>query len=254
MSVSLRRCVPPQPGQTVPAGAISAMSTSNQKSAPSTATRDGHPLEDLGRGDHAAAVLAEQHGDRHAPGALARDAPVGAVGDHPRDALATPRGDPAHAVDLLEGRRAQPPLLHRDEPLAGRAEDHRVLAAPAVRVAVGDLPLAQQVAGVANGRDDDGVGVEDLLAGHALDVGGEPPPVVHGAVDVETVPLPDHVVLLAVARSGVDQTRAGLEGDVVAEDEARLAVEVRVTGDEPFEVGPAHLAHDRRRPRARHPS
>ena len=39
MSVSLRRRVPPQPGQTVPAGAISARSTSNQKSAPSTATR-----------------------------------------------------------------------------------------------------------------------------------------------------------------------------------------------------------------------
>ena len=119
-----------------------------------------------------------------------------------------------------------------------------MLAAPAVRVAVGDLPLAQQVAGVADRRDDDGVGVEDLLAGDELDVGGEPPAVVDRAVDLEAVALSDHVVLLAVAGRRVDQPGAGLERDVVAEDEARLPVEVRVAGDEPLQVGTAHLAHD----------
>ena len=48
--------------------------------------------------------------ERHAPGALARDAPVGTVRDHARDALLAPLGCPAYLADLAQRRRAQPRL------------------------------------------------------------------------------------------------------------------------------------------------
>src|ERR1700682_4039908 len=51
-------------------------------------------LEELGRGDGLIALVAIENGDRHAPEPLARDAPVGAVGDHAGDAVLAPGGVP----------------------------------------------------------------------------------------------------------------------------------------------------------------
>src|SRR5205085_11102131 len=72
--------------------------------------------------------------DGHAPRALARDAPVGAVFDHAGDALLAPRRLPTDARYRGERARAQPGLLHADEPLRRRAEHDRRLVAPAVRI------------------------------------------------------------------------------------------------------------------------
>ncbi len=44
-------------------------------------------LGELGRGDHLAGLGIAEHGDRHAPGALARDDPVGTPFDHAADAV-----------------------------------------------------------------------------------------------------------------------------------------------------------------------
>ena len=49
-------------------------------------------LQDLGR---AVALLAHEHGDRHPPGALARQHPVGLAGDHAGDAVLRPAPAPS---------------------------------------------------------------------------------------------------------------------------------------------------------------
>ena len=63
-------------------------------------------------GEDGLAVFVEEHRQRHAPGALARDAPVGPRFDGAVDAVAAPGGQPLDLVDLLErlaaqGRRAR---------------------------------------------------------------------------------------------------------------------------------------------------
>ena len=53
-------------------------------------------LQDFGR---AVALLAHEHRDRHAPGALARDHPVGPALDHAGDAVLALRRHPARGFD-----------------------------------------------------------------------------------------------------------------------------------------------------------
>ena len=61
-------------------------------------------LQDFGR---AVALLAHEHRDRHAPGALARDHPVGPALDHAGDAVLALIGHPARRLDRGEGAVAQ---------------------------------------------------------------------------------------------------------------------------------------------------
>ena len=85
-----------------------------------------------------------EHRDWHSPSPLARDAPVGTVGDHVPDADAAGLGKPAHFLDGLKGLLPQIPKIQRNEPLIGGAEDHRVATAPAMRVRMSeDLSVEQ---------------------------------------------------------------------------------------------------------------
>ena len=102
-------------------------------------------LEDF---DRAVADFAHEHRDRHAPGALARQHPVGLADDHAGDAVLPLRRDPARRLDGFERAMAQAVAgleiavvaedvaVHRDEPLRRVAEDHRLLGAPRVRILV----------------------------------------------------------------------------------------------------------------------
>ena len=90
-----------------------------QASAPSSieglgdALVDDLVLQDLGG---AVALLAHEHRDRHAPGALARDHPVGLAVDH--------------AVDAVLARLAAPIASPRSRAARGRAACRRALALP----------------------------------------------------------------------------------------------------------------------------
>ena len=81
-----------------------------------------------------AGLFVDEHGDRHAPGALAGDAPVGPVLDHGFDALARLGRHPARLRDRLERSLPQAVLGHGDEPLRRRAEHQRRLGAPRMGV------------------------------------------------------------------------------------------------------------------------
>ncbi len=71
---------------------------------------------------------------------------------------------------------------------------------------------------------DVGVGIEDELAVEELDLVGETALVVHRGIDIQAVVQADLVVLAAVAGRGVNAAGAGVQGDVVAEDDQGLAV------------------------------
>ncbi len=101
--------------------------------------------------------------DGHAPRALAGDAPVGAGGHGALDPVDTPLGHPLDPVDLGQGPGAEGGsgniMIDADEPLVHGAEDHRGLAAPAMRVAVRVGFVPQQVGGFAEQREHRLVGI-----------------------------------------------------------------------------------------------
>ena len=74
--------------------------------------------------------------DRHAPSALAADAPIGSAIHRAFDAVLAPTGHPVHFVDGGERLLAEILVIDLDEPLIHRPENHRGLAAPTVWVAV----------------------------------------------------------------------------------------------------------------------
>ena len=96
--------------------------------------RGGDALDDGRVAQRLAGLAVDEDRDRHAPGALARDAPIRPALDHRRDAVAALRRDPAGLVDRLERLVAQPVRRHRDEPLRRVAEDQRRLRPPGMRI------------------------------------------------------------------------------------------------------------------------
>ncbi len=116
-------------------------------------------------------ALAHENRKRHAPGALARQHPVGLVGDHALDAVLAGLGHPTGLFDRvdrefaqgLSARRVGEGPVHRKEPLRRVAEDHRLLRSPAMRILVLELSARDERAGLDQRLDDGVVGVA-LLA------------------------------------------------------------------------------------------
>ena len=181
--------------------------------------------------------LCVNSGERHSPGALARDAPVGPALDHAVDALLAPGGRPLDLADLLECRPAQPRLLHADEPLRGCTEDHRGLVTPAMRVAVTAGLVVQQRALLRQHLDHVRIRVEDFLAGEERRRRQEPPVAADRVIDQQAVLAADDEVLLAMARSRVHRARAAVERDVLAEDRRHAAVVERMAQHEALQLG-----------------
>ena len=86
--------------------------------------------------DRAVRLFLDEYRDRHAPGALARDHPIGPALDHAGDAILALRRHPARRLDRGERATAQGVvatidiLVHRNEPLRRVAKDHRLLRTP----------------------------------------------------------------------------------------------------------------------------
>ena len=154
-----------------------------------------------------AAVLVQKEGQRHAPAALSRDAPVGPAGDHVAQASLAVFGVKRGLLDGVECELAQRfgrlvpgedanALVHADEPLGRGAVDHRRLVAPAMRVAVGDVFGREQATGIAQRLDDDRAGFPDVLAAEERQFGGVSAIALHRVQDV--------VVLHPVRDAGVE--------------------------------------------------
>src|SRR5215468_10499125 len=108
----------------------------------------GGGIEVAGR-DHAARLLVAEHGDGHAPGALARHHPIGSRLDHAANAVLALRRHPARVADGFEGTISERTaaidlVIHRDEPLRRVAEDHRLLRSPGMRIVVAEPPACNE--------------------------------------------------------------------------------------------------------------
>ena len=201
-------------------------------------------VENLAVGNRLAAAFAVEHDDGHAPDALARDAPIGAAGDHIGDALFAPCGNPTHFADGLQGLLAKIVALHADEPLLGGAENGGVVAAPAMRVGVRKLLQAAKGVMRLQDLDHDRVSFPDRLAdnlfgqaarsafGMVETAGG-----IHRAECGDAVLTADCIILLAVTGRGVDGAGALLQSDVIGKDAERIAIEERVVEDGMFDYG-----------------
>ena len=108
----------------------------------------GNGLDALVGADGLAAVRAVENGDGQTPAALTGDAPVGTLTDHRCHAILTPCRQPADILACLDGLLLE--AVNRAEPLRSGTEDDRVLASPAVRVAVDDILGGEQNAAVSH--------------------------------------------------------------------------------------------------------
>ncbi len=148
--------------------------------------------------------------------------------DHVVHAVVPPRRHPPDvAIDRVERgltQRLAARQLHRvevDEPLRRRQEDHRVVAAPAVRVLVRERLAVPQPPARLQRLDDVRVRVEDALAAKQLDVVEEMPRRPDRRVDLQAVFHAGLEVVGAVARRGVHGAGAGVERHVAAEHAER---------------------------------
>ena len=113
-------------GRSSPAGRNSSIGRSYQASAPYVSNTAAACSTSAGVDDRLAARRAVDRRNRHAPGALARDAPVRPVRDHVVDAVVAPRRDPLHVmVDRVERRLAQRRVASEPVEPAGRSPARR---------------------------------------------------------------------------------------------------------------------------------
>ena len=108
--------------------------------------------------------------------------------------------------------------LHADEPLLGGAEDHRVVAAPAVRIGVLVVVVAEQRAAIREKLHDDRVGAENIFAFVFRQTFEVHAAIVEGRISFETVFLSGVEVVGAVSRRGVDDAATLVERDVLCKD------------------------------------
>ena len=201
----------------------------NQASAPSRSKASAMRSIDRRVAQQLAGRLVDEDGDRHAPGALARDAPSRAGSRSSRGCGSGPAAGPSRVVVDRGAARfvAQHPFgsSMRDEPLRRVAEDQRRLGAPGMRIgmhracprassaraaisALITAPLASPVLPFA---------VIDALAGEER----------HVRVDRcrrrrrcaaprRRCLRPEFVIVLAVAGRDMDEAGAGVVGDELA--------------------------------------
>ena len=189
------------------------------------------------------AVSIRKDSDWHAPGALARQHPVGALGDHGAQPRLSGFRHEARGVYRCERARAQRRriaqfLVHVDKPLRRVAEDDRLLRAPRMRVLVLQAPAGEQRVALDQFVDHRLVGIAllaviiDDASRPALAIRSEAwrifcvvAGVVHrerqARVDAALFQFGDSIhprieVLAAMAWRGVHEAGAGVVGDVVS--------------------------------------
>ena len=174
--------------------------------------------------DLLAAVGAGVARNRHAPVTLTADAPVGTLLDHGADAVGGMRRIPLDMfTDLIARGLTKTRLVHGDEPLVGGAEKHRLLAAPAVRIAVRDLLLEHKRTALAEELDDMRVGLVGVHAAEGA-ARAESLTIVEVAVVIDrhanigdTSVETGKIVVNTMSRRIMDDTGAVVGADVLGE-------------------------------------
>ena len=189
-----------------------------------------HPLGDLfdqcrGLRMQLAGFPVHEQGDRHTPGTLTGNTPVGPIGQHAFDARLAPLGQPLHLIDFLTGTGQQARLIHGHKPLRRRTENQRRFMTPAMRVAVFNFRQLDQIAAVFQRLDHRLVGLAHMQATHHRQIIAEQAVIQHRADRVQVVLLAYHKVVGTMARGGVYQAGTRVGGDVLTEDDRHLGLQ-----------------------------
>ena len=176
--------------------------------------------EGVGVEQHLTVAAVIENGDRHTPGALARDAPVAPFLHHRLDPIASGCRRPLHVIDGVQSLLAE--AIHRGEPLLRGPEDGWFLGAPVVGIAVAVGLLLQQRSSGLQGVDDRRVGVlENVQSCEGARLVGEGAGFIHRTEHGETILLTGVEVIDPMPRGGMDESRSGFGGDVVTADHDR---------------------------------
>ena len=219
---------------------------STRRSAPASPKRFAARRATRGSSSASPHSQADQRRNRRSPGALTRETPLRMRLDHLALARASPFGNVLHRVGCVDGALAQQVLIHRDKPLRRRAEDHRIVAAPAVRIGMLVLCGRSRARRCAQILDDLGVRIEDLHARIRPGFGGEAARGVDRVEHRQSVLHPGIEVVGAVARRGVHGAGSGFELDVVGEHDHRVAIQERMAHREIVELRAARASEQRR--------
>ena len=179
-----------------------------------------------------------QGGYRHAPRALARDAPVGPCRQHVADPLLAPGREPLDLGHGIQGALPQLAFVHRDEPLGGGQEDDRAVAAPAVRIRMLHVAALPEAAARRQRLLDLRVGVEHPHAAEQFHLVREAATGTDRGIHFQPVALAGQEVVRAVPGRGVDGAGALFQRDVVGQHDNRLAVVQRMPEAHAFEQAP----------------
>ncbi len=122
-------------------------------------------------------------------------------------------------------------MVDAHEPLLGRQKDQRILAAPAMRIAMRQFLRMQQRADLAQLCHYRIVRLEDVLSRPLSPIGREHSPGVDRGERLQPVLCAHHEIFIAVTRSGMHQAGAGVCGDVVAEHQTAVTIRERMDED-----------------------
>ena len=134
---------------------------------------------------------------------------------------------------FLTGKRNR---IHGDEPLLGSPENHRVVAAPAMRVAMLVRVVAKQCAAIGKQFYDNRVCCEDVLAFVFRQPFRVNAFVIKRRINFETISLAGVEVIGTVAGCGVNDAAALIEGDVIGEQTEHLNWQKWMLEQHPFKV------------------
>ena len=175
-----------------------------------------------------AAFSVNKQGNRHTPGTLARDTPVGAVLEHGLHARLPPLGEPLYFFDFGLGGIEQAVLRHADKPLGRGAENQRRFGAPAVREAVGDFAVGQQVLALAEQLDNFLIDLVNVLTREQLNGGAINTIIVQSIQRTDAVFARHDKVINTVVGGCVHGTRARFGGDMITEQYRHLSIVKRM--------------------------
>src|SRR2546430_607083 len=129
-------------------------------------------------------------------------------------------------------------MVDLKEPLLRCPEYQRILTSPAVWVAVSILMRSQERAIFTQALDDAWVSLEDIFSSPLHGFGGKASLIVDRGIRAQAILRAHHKVLVAVARGGMHQARAGFRRHMVAIHQLYVARNERVAKD----IAPVELS------------
>ena len=186
--------------------------------------------------------LVDKDGDRHAPGTLARQAPVGSLFDHRGQAALTCRRVEGCPSELRHGGITEAVRLHRNEPLRRVAVDQRCFRTPGMRIGMHKLADPYDPAMLGHDLGDPLVVTQHVKPGedrqvrHQLAVFGNRVWQWNAMFEVC-----EFVILHTMSRRDVDKACSLIGGHIVGEKHRHVMLITmavhRVLRDRPLDVG-----------------